>query len=217
MLRSMVNNTITYIKNSHSSHVNVNGYCSHEKRKNLDLEVNRMVWMDLEMTGLNIETDTIMEVACIITDQNLNIIAEGPDIIIHQPQNVLDNMSEWCKDTHGKSGLTQACLNSNVSVSEAEEKVMKFLCKFVTEKSSPLAGNSVYMDRMFIRKYMPKVHEYLHYRIIDVSTIKELCRRWNPEVYKTIPKKGFTHRALQDIQESIEELKFYQNSFFKMV
>jgi DNA polymerase III alpha subunit (gram-positive type) len=102
MLRSMVNNTITYIKNSHSSHVNVNGYCSHEKRKNLDLEVNRMVWMDLEMTGLNIETDTIMEVACIITDQNLNIIAEGPDIIIHQPQNVLDNMSEWCKDTHGK-------------------------------------------------------------------------------------------------------------------
>ncbi|XP_008191053.1 oligoribonuclease, mitochondrial isoform X2 [Tribolium castaneum] len=170
----------------------------------------------MEMTGLDVATDKIMEVACIITDGDLNIIAEGPDLIIHHPQNILDKMNEWCKTHHSKSGLSEACLKSKISVEEAQDKLMDFVAEYVTEKVSPLAGNSVYMDRLFLRKYMPRLHEYLHYRIIDVSTVKELCRRWNPDVYKEAPKKAFSHRALSDIKESIEELKYYKSRFFKI-
>lgn len=166
------------------------------------------------MTGLDIENDKIMEVACIVTDSDLNIVAEGPNIIIHQPSDILDNMVEWCTKQHGKTGLTEACLNSKVTIQQAESCLVDFVSEHVTENVSPLAGNSVYVDRLFLRKYMPRLEDYLHYRIIDVSTIKELCRRWNYELYKTIPKKDFQHRALQDIKESINELKFYKSNFF---
>lgn len=114
-----------------------------------------------------------------------------------------------------QTGLTQACLDSNTTLAQAESILLEFISNYTTEKMSPLAGNSVYMDRLFILKYMPKVHDYLHYRIVDVSTVKELCRRWNPTVYSNTPKKDLSHRALSDIRESIEELKFYRNSFFK--
>ncbi|XP_063909150.1 oligoribonuclease, mitochondrial isoform X1 [Zophobas morio] len=213
MIRSMVNSMVTFTKSAQTSLIN--GFSSNVKNRTLDVEVNRMVWVDMEMTGLNVGTDKIMEVACIITDEDLNIVAEGPDLIIHHPQNVLDNMNEWCKNQHGKSGLTEACLQSNLSLTQAEDKLLEFISDYVTEKVSPLAGNSVYMDRLFLRKYMPRLHEYLHYRIIDVSTVKELCRRWNLDVYRSAPKKGMSHRALSDIKESINELKHYKNNFFK--
>lgn len=114
-----------------------------------------------------------------------------------------------------QTGLTEACLKSNITVGDAEHTLLNFIKEHVTEKASPLAGNSIYMDRMFLKKYMPTLNEYLHYRLIDVSTIKEICRRWNPDLYKSIPKKEYTHRALQDIKESVEELKFYKQNFLK--
>ncbi|XP_044756086.1 oligoribonuclease, mitochondrial isoform X4 [Coccinella septempunctata] len=184
---------------------------------NLDLGMERIVWIDMEMTGLDIEKDKIMEVACLVTDSQLNIIAEGPDLVINQPKNILDNMNEWCKIQHGKTGLTEACLASSISIAEAEKKLLDFVKEYTTPKSCPLGGNSVYMDRLFLRKFMKNVDEHLHYRIIDVSTVKELCRRWNLEIYKSQPKKGFSHRASDDIKESIEELKFYKEHFFKIL
>ncbi|XP_044260031.1 probable oligoribonuclease [Tribolium madens] len=214
MIRSMANKMSFFVRNNPTPVVN--GYSTVKNSPHFDLEGHRVVWVDMEMTGLDVATDKMMEVACIITDSDLNIIAEGPDLIIHHPQDILDNMNEWCKTHHSKSGLSEACLKSKISVQEAEDKIMEFVSQYVIEKISPLAGNSVYMDRLFLRKYMPRLHEYLHYRIIDVSTIKELCRRWNPDVYKEAPKKTFSHRALSDIKESIEELKYYKSSFFKV-
>lgn len=184
--------------------------------KVLDLEVNRIVWIDMEMTGLNVDEDKIMEIACLVTDSDLNIIAETPEIVINQSKEILENMSEWCINQHGKTGLTEACLNSKVTLEEAENSILSFLQKYVTHKQSCLAGNSVYMDRFFLMKHMPKIHDYLHYRIIDVSAIKEICRRWNPIVYKSRMKKQFDHRALQDIKESVAELKYYKENFFKL-
>nr|CAH7747303.1 unnamed protein product [Callosobruchus chinensis] len=168
------------------------------------------------MTGLDIDKDQIMEIACMVTDSNLNIVAEGPDIIINHTQCTLSQMGEWCTKQHGKSGLTQRCLDSNITLVQAEQSILDFVKEHSAENASALAGNSVYMDRLFLRKYMPKVDNYLHYRIIDVSTVKELCRRWNPEVYKNAPKKEFSHRALQDIKESVQELKFYRDNFCKI-
>ncbi|KAG5891956.1 hypothetical protein JTB14_002228 [Gonioctena quinquepunctata] len=182
----------------------------------LDIEANRIVWIDMEMTGLDIDKDKIMEIACLVTDSDLNIIAEGPDVIIQQPESILNNMNEWCIQQHGKTGLTEACLKSSTTLEEAENEILNFISKYVTEKLSPLAGNSVYMDRMFLLKNMPKIHNYLHYRIIDVSTVKEMCRRWNPNLYSIVPKKEYTHRALLDIKESVDELRFYKNNFFKL-
>ncbi|KAL3277612.1 hypothetical protein HHI36_012954 [Cryptolaemus montrouzieri] len=180
-----------------------------------DLEMNRIVWIDMEMTGLNIEKDKIMEVACLVTDSDLNVIAEGPDIVIHQTEGVIENMNEWCQIQHKKTGLAEACLKSTVSLADAEHTLLRFIKEHITEKASPLAGNSVYMDRLFLRKYMENVDNYLHYRIIDVSTIKEVCRRWNPEIYKSVPEKNYEHRALNDIKESVQELRFYKENFFK--
>ncbi|XP_045468433.1 oligoribonuclease, mitochondrial isoform X2 [Harmonia axyridis] len=185
------------------------------KKPNLDLEVERIVWIDMEMTGLDIEKDKIMEVACLVTDSNLNIIAEGPDLIINHPKEVLDTMNDWCKTQHAKTGLTEACLKSQTSIADAEKILLDFVKEHTTSKCSPLGGNSVYMDRLFLKKFLKNVDEHLHYRIIDVSTVKELCRRWNLEVYKSTPKKDFSHRALNDIKESVGELKFYKERFFK--
>lgn len=166
------------------------------------------------MTGLDIERDTILEIACIITDSKLNIVAEGPNLIINTPEDKLNAMNEWCINQHGKTGLTEAAKNSSISLQQAEDNIMDFVQSHVMKSHSPLAGNSVYMDRLFLKKYMPKLDDYLHYRIIDTSTVKELCRRWNKEMYKTAPKKEYSHRALNDIRESISELKFYKENFF---
>ncbi|XP_070839868.1 small fragment nuclease [Chaetodon trifascialis] len=175
----------------------------------------RMVWVDLEMTGLDIEKDRIIEMACIITDSDLNILAEGPNLIINQPDSLLEGMSEWCKEHHGKSGLTQAVRDSKITVEQAEYEFLSFIRQHTPPGQCPLAGNSVHADKRFLDKYMPQFMYHLHYRIIDVSTIKELCRRWFPEEYKMVPHKKATHRALDDISESIKELQYYRVNVFK--
>nr|XP_028563639.1 oligoribonuclease, mitochondrial [Podarcis muralis] len=175
----------------------------------------RMVWVDLEMTGLDIEKDQIIEMACLITDSDLNILAEGPNLIINQPDELLDSMSEWCKEHHGKSGLTKAVQESKISLRQAEYEFLSFVRQQTPPGLCPLAGNSVHADKKFLDKHMPQFMKHLHYRIIDVSTIKELCRRWYPEDYEFAPKKAASHRALDDIRESIKELQFYRNSIFK--
>lgn len=179
------------------------------------LLTSNIVWMDLEMTGLDVQKDKILEVSCLITDKNLEIIAESPTLVIHQPEQVLSSMNEWCVKHHGDSGLIKACMNSTVSTEKAEDVLLNFLKNNIPEKSCPLAGNSIYMDRMFLMSYMPRLNDYLHYRIIDVSSIKELCRRWNPRVYRNQPKKLLAHRTLDDIKDTIEELKFYKKNLFQ--
>ncbi|XP_012669755.1 small fragment nuclease [Clupea harengus] len=175
----------------------------------------RIVWVDLEMTGLDIEKDEIIEMACIITDSELNILAEGPNLIINQPDELLDGMSEWCQTHHGSSGLTQAVRDSKISLQDAEKEFLSFIKKYTPPHQCPLAGNSVHADKKFLDKYMPQFMSQLHYRIIDVSTVKELCRRWYPAEYKKAPSKKGSHRALDDIRESISELKFYRKAIFK--
>ncbi|KAJ2950944.1 hypothetical protein O0L34_g5316 [Tuta absoluta] len=175
----------------------------------------RIVWVDLEMTGLDIEKDHIMEIACLVTDADLNVVAKVPSIIIHQPDDILKDMNQWCVRQHGESGLTEACRKSKISIQDAEKQILEFVSKHVPEKKCPLGGNSVYMDRLFLRKYMPTLNEYLHYRIIDVSTIKELAKRWYPKEFSKIPQKKFSHRTLDDILDSIEELKYYKEHVFK--
>ncbi|XP_028179528.1 oligoribonuclease, mitochondrial [Ostrinia furnacalis] len=176
----------------------------------------RIVWVDLEMTGLNIDKDHILEIACLVTDADLNLVATGPNLVIHQPDSILNNMDSWCIATHGESGLTEASRKSKISLKEAEKQVLEFVSAHVPEKKCPLGGNSVYMDRLFLRKYMPNFDLYLHYRIIDVSTIKELARRWYQKEYSTIPKKKFQHRSIDDIFESIAELRYYRDNIFKL-
>ncbi|BFF91510.1 probable oligoribonuclease [Drosophila madeirensis] len=174
-----------------------------------------LVWMDLEMTGLDIATDKILEVSCIITDKDLNIKSEGPCFAISHPEEVYKNMNEWCIKHHHESGLIERCRSSDVTPDQAVDLVMSYLKKNIPERKCPLAGNSVYMDRLFLRKYMSPVDEYLHYRIVDVSTIKELARRWHPDVAKAAPRKAFAHRSLEDIMDSIQELKYYKEHLFK--
>jgi len=176
---------------------------------------NRLVWVDLEMTGLDIDTCHIIEMACLITDENLHIIAEGPDLVIHQPDSALEAMDEWCTKHHGESGLTAAVRASKISLPQAEKTFLDFIKQYTPHKECPLAGNSVHADKKFLDKYMPKFMDHLHYRIVDVSTIKELCRRWYPKTYEQVPKKKEQHRALEDIKESIIELQFYKQTIFK--
>ncbi|XP_073416816.1 oligoribonuclease, mitochondrial isoform X2 [Dendrobates tinctorius] len=177
----------------------------------------RMVWVDLEMTGLDIKKDQIIEMACLITDSDLNVLAEGPNLIIKQPDELLDTMSNWCKNHHGKSGLTQAVRDSKISLAQAEYEFLSFVRKHTPPGICPLAGNSVHVDKAFLNKYMPQFMRHLHYRIIDVSTVKELCRRWYPADYERAPMKAASHRALDDIRESIKELHFYRQHVFKKV
>ncbi|GMR35919.1 hypothetical protein PMAYCL1PPCAC_06114, partial [Pristionchus mayeri] len=180
-----------------------------------DDKANRIVWVDCEMTGLQVETQTLVEIAVIVTDGELNIVAEGPDIVIHQDEETLSKMNSWCKETFAKNGLTERIRASYVKMNQAEDQVLAFLKEHVIKDKSPLAGNTIYMDRLFIRKYMPRVDDYLHYRLIDVSTIKELSRRWYPSAVSSAPAKQMTHRALDDIRESIAELKHYRTTVFK--
>jgi len=172
-----------------------------------------LIWLDLEMTGLEPEIDVVLEIATIITDSQLNILAEGPVFAINQTDDVLDNMSEWCIEHHGKSGLTQRCRDSEVNLADATAKTLAFIQQYVPKGVSPMCGNSIGQDRRFINKYMSDFEDYFHYRNLDVSTVKELARRWKPEVLDKVAKTG-AHLALDDIRESIAELKVYQEHFF---
>ncbi|MCH8550700.1 MAG: oligoribonuclease [Natronospirillum sp.] len=171
-----------------------------------------LVWIDLEMTGLDPEKERIIEIATIVTDDQLNILAEGPELVIHQPQGLLDAMDEWCVRHHGESGLTQRVIESRVTEAEAEAATLKFLQKWVTPGRSPLAGNTIGQDRRFLVKYMPKLEAFVHYRNLDVSTLKILAKLWKPEIVDGFKKKN-AHRALDDIKESIEELRYYRTHF----
>ena len=176
-----------------------------------------LIWIDLEMTGLDQQNDSIMEIACVITDGNLHLLSEPFEIIIHQSKEKLDDMNEWCLKTHGESGLTQRCIDSKITIKEAQESLLEFIKKTVPVKGEGvLAGNSVHVDRIFLLKECPDVIDHLHYRIIDVSTIKELARRWSPNVFSNAPKKKLAHRAVDDINESIQELKYYKEVFFQI-
>jgi len=176
---------------------------------------SNLIWLDLEMTGLEPEVDVILEIAIIITDSQLNILAQGPVFAISQSDDVLDNMNPWCIEHHGKSGLTQRCKDSSVTLANATLKSLAFVQEWVPQGKSPMCGNSIGQDRRFINKYMPDFEEHFHYRNLDVSTIKELARRWKPEVLDSIIKTG-AHLALDDIKESIAELKVYRELFFKL-
>jgi oligoribonuclease len=176
---------------------------------------NNLIWIDLEMTGLEPKTDVIIEIATIVTDADLNILAEGPTLAIHQPDELLDAMDEWCTNQHGKSGLTQRVRDSKVTEAEAEQQTIEFLKQYVEAGASPMCGNSIGQDRRFLDKYMPDLEAFFHYRNLDVSTLKELAKRWKPEVAAGVVKKG-SHLALDDIKDSIEELKHYREHFIKV-
>ncbi|XP_074309547.1 oligoribonuclease [Silene latifolia] len=174
-----------------------------------------LVWIDLEMTGLNIEVDRIVEIACIITDGSLSKSVEGPDLVIHQSQECLDRMNEWCQNHHAASGLTKEVLESTVSESEAEKQVISFVKKHVGTTHRPLlAGNSIYVDFIFLKKYMPDLASIFSHVLVDVSTIKALCIRWYPRAHKKAPAKEQKHRAREDIRESIMELKYFRENIF---
>ncbi len=176
---------------------------------------NNLVWVDLEMTGLNPDQDRIIEVAMIVTDSDLNTIAEAPVFAIHQSDEILNSMDSWNTKQHNSSGLVTRVKESTVSESEAENALLHFLKQYVSPGKSPLCGNSVYQDRRFLYRYMPILEKYFHYRLIDVSTLKELALRWAPKVYSGFNKES-KHLALDDIRESIEELKYYRDSFLKV-
>jgi oligoribonuclease len=171
--------------------------------------------MDLEMTGLDPDRERIIEIAVLVTDAQLEITAEGPDLVIHQPETLLSQMDGWNQKHHAASGLLERVRASTISEAQAEAEVLAFLREHVPERSVPLAGNSIHQDRRFLRRYMPSVDNYLHYRNLDVSTIKELARRWYPELYAKAPDKRGAHRALDDIRESIAELRFYRTNVFR--
>ncbi|XP_057441490.1 oligoribonuclease [Lotus japonicus] len=174
-----------------------------------------LVWIDLEMTGLNIEVDRILEIACIITDGNLTKSVEGPDLVIHQTKECLDRMGEWCQSHHAASGLTKRVLESTISEREAEKQVIDFVKKHVGKYTPLLAGNSIYVDLQYLKKYMPELAGLFPHVLVDVSSVKALCIRWYPRDQKKAPIKENKHRALDDIRESIEELRYYKANIFK--
>ncbi|MCG9679182.1 oligoribonuclease [Vibrio sp. Isolate24] len=174
-----------------------------------------LIWIDLEMTGLDPETHKVIEIATIVTDGELNILAEGPVLAIHQSEQELAKMDEWCTTTHTGSGLVERVRASDVSEQEAVRQTIEFLEQWVPKGMSPICGNSVGQDRRFLYKHMPELETYFHYRYIDVSTLKELTRRWKPEVLEGFSKKG-SHLALDDIRESISELKYYRQTIFNI-
>ena len=174
-----------------------------------------LVWVDCEMTGLDLGHDVLIEVAALVTDAELNLLGDGVDVVIHAEDSLLGGMAEVVRTMHDKSGLTEAVRASTVTAAQAEDMVMEYVSKFVKEpRTAPLCGNSIATDRGFLAREMPRFDAHLHYRMIDVSSIKELCRRWYPRTYFGQPAKGLAHRALADIQESIRELDYYRRTIF---
>ena len=173
-----------------------------------------LIWLDCEMTGLDPENERLIEIAVVITGPNLEPRIEGPVLVIHQSDALLDNMDKWNKGTHGKSGLIDKVKASTISEADAEVEILAFLKKYVPKATSPLCGNTISQDRRFLVKYMPKLDAFFHYRNIDVSTFKELAKRWKPDVYKAF-KKQQKHTALADVHESIDELVHYRTHFLK--
>jgi len=176
---------------------------------------DNLIWIDLEMTGLRPESDLIIEIATMVTDKHLNILAEGPVLAIHQSRAVLDGMDEWNRRQHGGSGLAQRVLDSTVDVAAAEQRTLKFLEVWVDAGRSPMCGNSICQDRRFLARLMPTLESFFHYRNLDVSTLKELAQRWAPHVAQTF-RKSSTHLALDDVRESIRELQFYRDNFLRV-
>ncbi|MDE0191262.1 MAG: oligoribonuclease [Gammaproteobacteria bacterium] len=172
-----------------------------------------LVWIDMEMTGLDPEVDVILEIASLVTDNHLNVIAEGPVLAVHQEEGVLARMDDWNVEHHTESGLVERVRRSPVSVTEAEALTLGFVQRHAEKHSAPLCGNTVWQDRRFLKRYMPSLEGWLHYRIVDVSTVKELARRWKPELVDRFKKRN-THRALDDIRESVAELRYYRDVFF---
>lgn len=179
-----------------------------------DPREERLVWMDLEMSGLEPRQDRILEIACLITDGDLKLVAEGPELVLHQSDELLAGMDEWNTEHHTKSGLVDRVRASAVSEADAEAEVLAFLADHTVHRTAPLAGNSIHQDRRFVQEYLPRLDEHLHYRNVDVSTVKELVRRWYPDVYAQAPAKSGAHRALDDIKESIDELRYYRRAAF---
>ncbi|MEV0054355.1 oligoribonuclease [Saccharopolyspora shandongensis] len=176
---------------------------------------DRLVWIDCEMTGLDLGKDALIEIAALVTDADLNILGEGVDIVIHADDEALAGMPDVVRDMHDRSGLTEEVRRSEVTLEEAEQRVLEYIRQYVpADRSAPLAGNSIATDRGFISRDMPRLDAHLHYRMVDVSSIKELCRRWYPRIYYAQPEKGLAHRALADIRESIRELAYYRRTAF---
>jgi oligoribonuclease len=177
--------------------------------------VDHLVWIDCEMTGLDLGKDALIEIAALVTDADLNVLGDGVDVVIHADDPALDGMPDVVREMHAKSGLTQEVRRSTVTLAEAEQMVLDYVRAHVRDaRSAPLAGNSIATDRGFIARDMPDLDTYLHYRMVDVSSIKELCRRWFPRIYYAQPEKGLAHRALADIRESIRELEYYRRTAF---
>lgn len=174
-----------------------------------------LVWLDMEMTGLIPESDVIIELAMVVTDTHLNVLAESPVWAVHQSEETLAKMDEWNQKTHGRSGLIDRVRASTLDEATAEAAALAFIQEWVPERSSPMCGNSICQDRRFMARYMPQLENWFHYRNLDVSTLKELCKRWKPDIARGVEKKG-RHLALDDIYESIEEMKYYREHFLKI-
>jgi len=176
---------------------------------------NNLIWIDLEMTGLDTQNDVIIEIATVVTDSELNTLAEGPVLAIHQTDEILNAMDEWNTKQHGNSGLVERVKNSTVNEAEAEQQTIEFLRQYVPANASPMCGNSICQDRRFLARCMPALENYFHYRNLDVSSVKELAKRWAPEVFKGFSKES-SHLALDDIRDSITELKYYREHLLKL-
>lgn len=174
-----------------------------------------LCWLDMEMTGLNPEHDRVLEIAMIITDKNLNILAQSEVYAIHQSDEVLNNMNEWCITTHARTGLTQRVRESTFTEATAETELLQFMQQWIPPQSTPMCGNTIHQDRRFLARYLPQLEAYFHYRNLDVSTLKELARRWHPAIAKGVVKRG-SHKALDDILESIEEMRYYRDHFLQL-
>jgi oligoribonuclease len=175
-----------------------------------------LAWIDLEMTGLDADRDVILEIAALVTDDDLNLVADGPDLVVHQPADALDAMDKVVTKMHRVSGLRDAVEASTISLDQAGKAVLEFLRQHVPDAGTvPLCGNSIATDRRFLARHLPELEDYFHYRSIDVSTVKELCRRWYPEAYAAAPSKAGHHRALDDIRESVAELAYYRSTIFR--
>ena len=185
-----------------------------EESKDENQDPLNLVWIDCEMTGLDDSKHHICEIAVLVTNKDLEVIAEGPEIVIHLDDDALAAMDPWCQNEFGKSGLTQQVKDSKVDMQSAETQVLEFIQKYVPKKKGLLCGNSIAEDKRFLKVDMPKVMDYLHFRMIDVTTLKELARRWYPKVYTDRPKKGKQHRAMADIKESVKELAYYRKAMF---